>query len=822
MTEPTPSIGIMYVNDQALLRGIVDKEQSGDAQLLKGSHEGKVTEALFVAHAAGWPAKIITPEELKRGLPSSMKAIMLVGLNHYDDSWHWYDGVANELQQFVDRGGRILKDDESVSPVISTATGMAIRAYVVQSDTDQTNLLLNRNAGNIGKLRTAMTGIEAPIAKSGEPTVWAVPTRSGDTRYVTVVNQKHDAAAGNTQHLIGQQGSLDWHTDRPIYDIRKGVKISQAEASQVDLRGSGFQWYALPPAEVVAPEIEVSAGSSGFYEGYAVISNPKPMTGIPLQWTVTHQASGVTATVYSATGLSAKLPLSRNDAPGAYIVRAKELLSGLEKSVTVNVAPAAASSGSGVTLAQSADIRRFAERTGVPLVVALTESQRNDPATMAQANRLVRYYTQQGRNATIGLAEPGGVVTSLQKYRPSTQRPQWKTVESDLILLGTTSTNVLLFDQAKGGLLPERGAELPAGAAAVRLVNSPFIGEYHALNIIAAEAAGLTKAVNAVIGLPAAPPEAPAHLTTTQVTDAAVGLAWTPGGSKPVQYAIERRTGASGVWSRLGTTGGTAYRDDGLQPDTFYAYRIVALGGTDGETAGEPIYVITKSKGGVTTPDTTPPTVPPNVTVSEVTDTSVRLAWGASTDNFGTVSYNVYEGDRQLNGAALPEREFQPAGLAPDIVYTFTVKAVDAAGNSSAASAPLTVRTMPGRSGWVATASHNPSAAPRALDGSPATRWDTATAQVYGQYYQVDLRSALSFDGIVLDAGRSAYDYPRQYEVYLSADGVQWGSAAASGKGSAVTTIALPSATARYIRIVQTGTAGNFWSIHEFQLYRNR
>jgi hypothetical protein len=54
MTEPTPSLGILYVHPQALMR-------HQDKHGVNGSHEGKVTEALFFTHAAGWSSKVITP-----------------------------------------------------------------------------------------------------------------------------------------------------------------------------------------------------------------------------------------------------------------------------------------------------------------------------------------------------------------------------------------------------------------------------------------------------------------------------------------------------------------------------------------------------------------------------------------------------------------------------------------------------------------------------------------------------------------------------------------------------------------------------------------
>jgi hypothetical protein len=94
--------------------------------------------------------------------------------------------------------------------------------------------------------------------------------------------------------------------------------------------------------------------------------------------------------------------------------------------------------------------------------------------------------------------------------------------------------------------------------------------------------------------------------------------------------------------------------------------------------------------------------------------------------------------------------------------------------------------------------------------------------QVNGQYFQVDLQSAKTFNQIRLDTTGSANDYPRGYQVFVSSDATNWGSAIASGSGSsAVTDITFAMQTTRYLKkIVQTGSAtGNYWSIHEFNAY---
>ena len=117
------------------------------------------------------------------------------------------------------------------------------------------------------------------------------------------------------------------------------------------------------------------------------------------------------------------------------------------------------------------------------------------------------------------------------------------------------------------------------------------------------------------------------------------------------------------------------------------------------------------------------------------------------------------------------------------------------------------------------TASSNAGSAAQAIDGNSNTRWSTGTSQANGQYFQIDLGSSQSFSKLVLDATNSPNDYPAGYAVYVSNDGQNWGSAIASGSGSsAVTTITFPTQSARYIKIVQTGSTGWWWSIAEFNV----
>ena len=92
--------------------------------------------------------------------------------------------------------------------------------------------------------------------------------------------------------------------------------------------------------------------------------------------------------------------------------------------------------------------------------------------------------------------------------------------------------------------------------------------------------------------------------------------------------------------------------------------------------------------------DTTPPSTPTGLTSTSVTASAVSLAWNASTDNVGVVSYSVLRNGSTIG--TVSTTSFSDTSVSPSTTYTYTVKANDAAGNASAASAPLTVTTLAG------------------------------------------------------------------------------------------------------------------------------
>jgi len=125
------------------------------------------------------------------------------------------------------------------------------------------------------------------------------------------------------------------------------------------------------------------------------------------------------------------------------------------------------------------------------------------------------------------------------------------------------------------------------------------------------------------------------------------------------------------------------------------------------------------------------------------------------------------------------------------------------------------------RWGWTMIASHNNGRAMLALDGNFDTKWDSGP-MYGGEWIILDMKGAMQFNQIILE---NSGDYPREYEVFVSNDGANWGEKVKSGLGENAqnefgqTEIVLPEQTVRYIKINQLGLGlGASWSIFELNI----
>ncbi|HEY1016906.1 MAG TPA: fibronectin type III domain-containing protein, partial [Herpetosiphonaceae bacterium] len=177
------------------------------------------------------------------------------------------------------------------------------------------------------------------------------------------------------------------------------------------------------------------------------------------------------------------------------------------------------------------------------------------------------------------------------------------------------------------------------------------------------------------------PPTAPANLRVTATSATAVSLAWNPATDNA---GVTGYTIYSGT-QQLATTAQTSFSVTQLRPETSYVFSVRA---SDRNGNLSPA---SNTVTAATARDLQAPTTPGSLRSAGKTDTSISLAWNASTDNVGVAAYAVYR-----NGALVRETAgltMTVAGLQPLTTYAFTVTARDAAMNRSAASAALNVTT---------------------------------------------------------------------------------------------------------------------------------
>jgi chitodextrinase len=186
-------------------------------------------------------------------------------------------------------------------------------------------------------------------------------------------------------------------------------------------------------------------------------------------------------------------------------------------------------------------------------------------------------------------------------------------------------------------------------------------------------------------------PTAPGSLTFTNITTGSVTINWT---------AATDNVGVTGYnvsrdGALLGTVNATTYADSGRAPGTSYTYSVVAV-----DAAGNSSPATTATVTTATAPDTQAPTAPGSLTFTNVTASSVTVNWTAATDNVGVTGYRVSRAG--LSPVTVSALTYTDGSVAAGTTYTYSVVAVDAAGNVSTAQS-ASVATAAGNGGVLPT-----------------------------------------------------------------------------------------------------------------------
>lgn len=173
--------------------------------------------------------------------------------------------------------------------------------------------------------------------------------------------------------------------------------------------------------------------------------------------------------------------------------------------------------------------------------------------------------------------------------------------------------------------------------------------------------------------------------------------------SVPAGFQFETLTDTSFrlMWHSTDDVGVTGYevKRDGTLYDTVSTGSSIVSGGTAGlmyamtvrarDAAGN--WSAWSSNYNVLQGTIGAPTVPSGVNYADRTDTSITLIWSPSTGEPPVVGYTVYRGGVAI--ATVGDCVFTDTGLTSSTSYTYTVKALNAAGVLSAASTGFTVST---------------------------------------------------------------------------------------------------------------------------------
>ena len=174
------------------------------------------------------------------------------------------------------------------------------------------------------------------------------------------------------------------------------------------------------------------------------------------------------------------------------------------------------------------------------------------------------------------------------------------------------------------------------------------------------------------------PPSAPSGLTAIARGPNRVDLAWSAASDNVgvTGYTVYR----DGVPLAVVTGASLSFSDTSVLPSTAYIYAVDASDAANNHSSASPgAAVATPSP-----PDTSPPTPPSNLVATPTGATQINLSWSASGDDVGVTAYAIYRDGGLLTTVA--GTTFSDTAVAPTTTYTYSVYALDAAGNQSAQS----------------------------------------------------------------------------------------------------------------------------------------
>jgi chitodextrinase len=274
----------------------------------------------------------------------------------------------------------------------------------------------------------------------------------------------------------------------------------------------------------------------------------------------------------------------------------------------------------------------------------------------------------------VSASSPEVVVTTPDATAPTS--PTGLTAnagsETTISLSWTAATDNL---GVTGYRISRNGTEVGQTTTTSFTDNGLLAGQTYSYTVLAEDAAGNRSAATPpaeATTLDITKPSAPTGLTATAPTETTVNLSWVAATDNVgvTGYRVFRGT------TQIATISNLTYTDTGRTVNTTYTYTVVAVDAAANVSSAS-------NSASVTTPDKTAPSTPGSLTATVTAYGQVALNWSAASDNLGVTSYRLVRGTTQLMQANV--LTYTNTGLAPGTSYTYSVVALDAAGNVSAA-----------------------------------------------------------------------------------------------------------------------------------------
>jgi chitodextrinase len=173
-------------------------------------------------------------------------------------------------------------------------------------------------------------------------------------------------------------------------------------------------------------------------------------------------------------------------------------------------------------------------------------------------------------------------------------------------------------------------------------------------------------------------PSVPTALAASGIGQTSVTLSWSASSDNVGVVGYGRYLGGA----LLSSATGTSFTFSGLSCGTTYTLAVDAYDAAGNRSAKASVSARTSAcPSSPPSSDTTPPSVPDNEVTTGVSQTTVSLAWSASTDNVGVVGYRLYKNN--VLTATVADTSYTFTGLSCGTTYMMGLTAIDAAGNES-------------------------------------------------------------------------------------------------------------------------------------------